>query len=299
VTVPITTRQVSVGSDAQSMVFTTIKVAGGKTVPVRLDTGSTGLVLLSSAIGSAARSTGLTQSLPYAAGTLDGTIKKGTVTIGGQSTPSSTQFVAIAPSEQAAAQRMFGGAQGILGIGMNNGPTVSTVYSPVLQLPSPYWQGMTLTVSASGPGTLVLGPVSAPSSAVAVPMQPATPARFSNGRPAYQKDFIACWSATDSSPTCGDTDMDLGSSFPLFSPSGLPTAPVTDHAVITPGTPISAATPSGTPLWSYTAGSSASTNVTYLLEQGYTEFNTGINFFVDHVVYYDVAHARFLFAPAG
>jgi len=300
VTVPLLTRQFHEGSDIRSLVVTKVRVARGKTVSVWLDTGSSGLTILSSALGPAARSTGRQFQFAYLDDPVVGTLEHAAVSIGGLSTPRSTDVVAVsrAADPKLASDLRHVGVVGILGVGMADGATAVAWRSPLQQLPSPYWKGLTVTVHATGAGTLAIGPVTAAADAVAVPMTPATPAHYADGRPAYEKDLDLCWSAGRGPKRCGTTDIDLGAGSPVFDPNALPDARVTDHVVITPGTHVRASTPSGEPIWSYTAGTSEAKNVTLLVAQGYTEFNTGINFFFDHVVSYDLAHGRFLLAPS-
>jgi hypothetical protein len=304
VTVPIATQQVGQGTNTESSVVVRISVGGGKTVPVQLDTGSSGLLILSSAVGRQVRSTGERVGVPYLHDTVQGTLYKGPVVIGGLSTPSSTGVVVMSASANPTMASKFrsNGVVGVLGIAVANGSALSTIwYSPLLQLPAFYRQSFSLKVSAHGAGTLTIGPTPSVDNAagtVAAPMTPAVPNRYPNGAPGYQKDANLCWSFAGGSPNCGETDMDIGTAAPIFDPTAVGNAPITDNALITPGTTVAATTPGGRPVWSYTAGTTAATNVTPLLAQGYTQFNTGINFFFSHTVTYDVAKGEFLFGPA-
>ena len=304
VTVPIATQQVGRGPDTDSSVVVRISVGGGKTVPVQLDTGSSGLLILSSAVGHQVRSTGQRIGIPYLHDTVQGTLDTGSVVIGGLSTPSSTGFVVMSASANPTMASNFrsNGVVGVLGIAMANGAAVSTIwYSPLLQLPAFYRQSFSLKVSAHGAGTLTIGPTPSVDSAagtIAAPMTPAVPNRYPSGAPGYQKDVDLCWSLAGGSPNCGATDMDIGTPAPIFDPTAVGNAPITDNSLITPGTLVTATTPGGQPVWSYTAGTTAATNLTPLLAQGYTQFNTGINFFFSHTVTYDVAKGEFLLGPA-
>lgn len=299
VTVPLTTRSVTDGQSAYDFVVVTIRVGGGPPVPVQLDTGSTGLVVLSSAVGPAGHRTSQRAAIGYASGTVTGQIATGSVTIGGLTTKSSTAFVEVPPNARSVAHLHNAmGVDGIMGIGMANGESPAFPYSPLLQLPSPYWQGVTVQVAQSGAGSLTIGPVQAPAGAVSLPMLPAAPSTYPNGVPAYQKDPDMCWSAGAGAPNCAATDMDLGAPQPLFGPGTLPGAQVVDSSVIAPGTQVSATTSSGTPIWSFTTGERPPT-VVILLQQGYTQFNTGIGFFFTHTVAYNVAAGKFVVWPSG
>ena len=304
VTVPLATQQVGRGTDTASYVVVRISVGRGKTVPVQLDTGSSGLLMLSSAVGRQVRSTGQRIGIPYLRDTVQGTLDTGPVVIGGLSTPSSTGFVVMSASANPTMASNFrsNGVVGVLGIGMANGSALSTIwYSPLLQLPAFYRQGFSLKISARGAGTLTIGPTPSVDNAagtIAAPMTPAVPNRYPNGAPGYQKDANLCWSFAGGSPNCGATDMDIGTAAPIFDPTAVGNAPVTDNALLTPGTTVTTTTPDGQPVWSYTAGTTAATNLTPLVAQGYTQFNTGINFFFSHTVTYDVAKGEFLLGPA-
>jgi hypothetical protein len=230
-------------------------------------------------------------------------VATGTVTISGLSTPANTAFVAIPASHNPAMAAQFAadGVDGILGIGMADGASLNTSwYSPLLQLPAPYWEGITLHVSPSGPGTLAIGPVTSLPGATELSMQPPEPAAgYARGVPGYQKDFVACWSVPGGSPGCGDTDIDLGSPNPIFGPGALPGAPTgVGGSTIAAGTSITAAAPGGPALWTYVTGGTPTSGLTALVAQGYTQFNTGIGFFFTHSVAYDVAQGKFLIAGA-
>ncbi|HXA33403.1 MAG TPA: hypothetical protein VNV87_14195 [Acidimicrobiales bacterium] len=304
VTVPITTQQVGQGTDTDSYVVVRISVGGGKTVPVQLDTGSSGLLILSSAVGGQVRSTGQQIGIPYLHDTVEGTLDTGPMVIGGLSTPNSTGFVVMSASANPTMASHFrsNGVVGVLGIGVANGATLSTIfYSPLLQLPAFYRQSFSLKVSAHGAGTLTIGPTSTVDSAagtVTAPMTPAAPNQYPNGAPGYQKDVNLCWSFAGGSPNCGATDMDIGTAAPIFDPTAIGDAPVTYNAIITPGTIVTATAPGGQAVWRYTAGTTAATNLTPLAAQGYSQYNTGINFFFTHTVTYDMAKGEFLIGPA-
>jgi len=303
VVVPVTTEHLGHGADQVSYVVTHISVAGGRSIPVQLDTGSSGLDVFSSAVGPHTRSTGHDVSISYVGSTLSGVLATGSVTVGGLSTPSTTTFIAFSKTKNPAVAKWFAdeGVDGILGVGMGAGGTGNPVwYSPLLQLPSPYWQGFTLRVAARGDGSLTIGPVTHLAGATALAMQPGTTVTaYPGGVPDYQKDFVACWSVAGGTPGCGNTDMDLGAPGPLFGPGALPGATTSDDgAVVSPGTAITATTPTGTRLWSYTSSVTDRLTRTELVAQGHTEFNTGIGWFFDHTVAYDVAQGQFLVAPA-
>jgi hypothetical protein len=297
VSVPITTVSVPTSGGSSSYVIVHISVAGGPEVPVQLDTGSAGLVISSSDVGKQAKTTSTVMPIGYVAGTVTGKLAHGSVKIGGLSTRSSTGFVeAPASSAFMASEKKDHGVDGILGIAMGSEDQAnSSWFSPLLQLPSPYWKGATLHVATSGTGSLILGPVSPAAGGVSLPMLATTPpATYPGGVPAYQKDVMLCWTAGPGSALCGTTDMDLGSPNLLLDPAGVPNAPVVQSVVVRSGTPMAVSSPGGVTLWSFPAADSLSPTLVQLLTQGYTTYNTGIGFFFTHTIAYDVAGGQFL-----
>lgn len=292
VTVPITTRTYASAGNFFPFVVVDIRVAGGPLVPVQLDTGSSGLEIFSNDVGTQAKRTNHLITTSFGTGRLVGTLATGPVSIGNVTTSKGTGFAVVSPTANsylASVWRQRYGVVGILGIGTSEAQTQGSLYSPLLQLPAPYWQGTTLHVATTGVGSLVLGPVITTSAAVSVPLVKASPPRYPNGTPAYQVPVNLCWSANTSTPTCGPTAIDLGSTFPTVDPAALPNAPTSQNVSLASGTAVQVTTPSGTPLWTYTSGNSIQSNVTVLLPQSFPEFNTGIEFFFQHTVAYNVA----------
>ena len=216
VSVPIVTTQ---ASDGSWLATVEVSVAGGPMVPVQLDTGSSGLVIDSTAVGKGARTTSQSYSSGYISGTVNGQIETGTVSIGGLKSASSTAFSVVSPSSSAGRTWSNGPIRGILGIAMTDDTSPTAVYSPLLQLPSPYWQGVTVKVAKgqNATGSLTIGPVRDNRHALTLPMYPATPSTYPNGRPAFQKDTTMCWQIGHIPSSCGLTDMDLGDPSPGLS----------------------------------------------------------------------------------
>ena len=296
VAVPIVTKQ---ASDGSWLVTVNVSVAGGPTVPVQLDTGSTGLVIDSNALGKGAHPTGQAYTSGYLSGPVNGQIETGVVSIGGLRSASSTAFSVVSSSSAAGKVWASGPIRGVLGIAMTNDAAPPSVYSPLLQLPSPYWQGVTVNVAKgeNAKGSLVIGPVRAAKRGVALPMYPATPSTYPDGRPALQKDAMMCWQIGRFANSCGLTDMDLGDPSPGVNTNfqGLH-----NGQDLNPGQSVEITSPSGTPVWSFTTGSNVSVpNVLRVepLSMGYTEFNTSIGFFFAHSLSYNVTGKQFLISP--
>jgi hypothetical protein len=293
VSVPITTKQ---ASDGSWLVTVDVSVAGGPTVPVQLDTGSTGLVIDSTVVGKGAHATGQPFSSGYVSGAVNGQIDTGAVSIGGVKSSASTAFSVVPASSSFGKTWANGPIRGILGIAMTDDTSPTSVYSPLLQMPSPYWQGVTVNVAKGqdAKGSLVIGPVRARKHAVALPMSPATPSTYPDGRPAFQKDTTMCWQIGHMASSCGLTDMDLGDPSPAVNTNfeGLH-----DGETFDAGQAVSITSPSGSAVWSFTTGSNVSVpNVLRVspLSTDYTEFNTSIGFFFARSLALDVTGKQYL-----
>jgi hypothetical protein len=296
VSVPIVTTQ---ASDGSWLATVEVSVAGGPMVPVQLDTGSSGLVIDSTAVGKGARTTSQSYSSGYISGTVNGQIETGTVSIGGLKSASSTAFSVVSPSSSAGRTWSNGPIRGILGIAMTDDTSPTAVYSPLLQLPSPYWQGVTVKVAKgqNATGSLTIGPVRDNRHALTLPMYPATPSTYPNGRPAFQKDTTMCWQIGHIPSSCGLTDMDLGDPSPAVNTDF---RGFHDGDTFDPGQKVSITSPSGTPVWSFRTGSNVSVpNLLRVepLSTDYTEFNTSIGFFFAHSLAYDVTGKQYLISP--
>jgi hypothetical protein len=304
-----------VASPNGEKVLVQASIGGGPTVPMVLDTGSSGVVVASSALGSAAEVTSQAADMTYASATINGVVADATLTMGPLTTVGPIAVVDARsaacndgssgeqPCDVATALGAGVGAQGIIGIGLSNGPSpASPNYSPLLQVAAPYDQGFTiqLPTSGSGAGSLVVGPVSAPPAAVAVPFVASTAPTYPNGAKAYAKDFPMCWTVGPAS-ACGPTDLDIGSPHTVLTPSEVPTAPVTDGDVTTGTTVQVAATQGGLAIWSLTAGTTAGKDMVEVKDElgAATAFNSGIAFFFANVVAWDVGGARLLVWPQG
>jgi hypothetical protein len=283
-------------------------IGGAPTVPMLLDTGSSGVVVASSALGSQAQTTTQSADSGYVGSSLSGVVANATVTMGGLTTDGSIAVVSAesatcetdsGKSESCSVGDAFGdGTQGIIGIGLSNGPSpASPNYSPLLQVAAPYDQGFTIQLPPSGNGTgaLVVGAVSAPANATPVPFVASSSPTYPNGAKAFAKDFQMCWTV-GSDTACGPTDLDIGSPHTVLTPSVVPSAPVTDE-VVDSGTAVSvSATQGGPPLWSLTAGTTVSDDMVESVDElgPSTDFNSGIAFFYANVVAWDMVDAQLL-----
>ncbi|HEY6530747.1 MAG TPA: hypothetical protein VIY72_00485 [Acidimicrobiales bacterium] len=310
VTIPLTVESSSEGA----RVVVQASVGGGPTVPMLLDTGSSGVVVASSALGSEAQVGTESAQIPYIDVTVTGTVAQATVTMGSLSTTSPIAVIDVTGAtcgtdgsnpRSCDVRGAFGdGVQGVIGIGLSDGPSpASPDFSPLLQMGAPYDEGFTVELppSGSGDGSLVVGPVDAPSGAVSVPLVASSSPTYPNGLTAWAKDVELCWTV-GSADGCGPTDLDVGSALTALSPSALPGLPTGSDEEVDLGSPVTVAqTERGLPLWSFTAGSTVSDDlVVSSTDLGTTtQFNTGIAFFFANVVGYDNAHGQLWIWPQG
>jgi len=299
VSIPITTQTFNYSGDLASYVVVMARVAGGPSVPLELDTGSSGLTIFSSEVGSQAKATGVPYSVAYASGAVVGSLMTGSISLGRLSTPRATKFLSIPQgSHVATALKERYGVDGILGIATATGDAPGPWYSPLLQLPSPYRQGFTLRVAQSGTGSLTVGPVSTPSGASTVAMTRASPATYPGNVPAWDQGVQLCWAANGQTPACGSTLFDIGSPWASIDPISMPNLPkATPPIAVLPGTALSMSSSSGATVWSYSAGETPQSGLTFLLPTGSTPFVTGINFFFNRTVAYNISRGQIVVSP--
>jgi hypothetical protein len=272
-------------------------VGGGPMVPMILDTGSSGVMVLPAAVGPNVTTTSQGAALDIGGAGVNGTMVSAPVTVGSLSTTGSINIYEIGSGNTppaSLAPLFTNGVQGVIGIGLSDADTVATVFSPLLQMGGSANSGFTISlpVSASSPGSLIVGPVSAPSSASSVPIARLTPSTYPNGAPAYSKDVTLCWTV-GTSKGCGLTDLDTGAPETLIVPSALPGGPQSNGTVDS-GTPVTVAIPNGATIWQITTGATISRNVVQLYSQlpPPTQFNTGIAFYLGNQVGFDLINGK-------
>jgi hypothetical protein len=290
-----------------------VNVGGGKSVPVLLDTGSPGLRLLPSAIGSGATVTRRVIGATFGGGeTFVGRVATARVTIGSLTTPSPIGVQVIqqvrCPSTQPKCnpntylQAAFGaaGAVGLMGIDTSD-RFGNGIYSPLLQLSSPYSNGFSLKLAPTGSGTLTLGSPPVGPGTVTAPLTRSTaPTVSPNGGPAYKRNVNMCWSAGGAS-RCAITDFDIGTPSTIIPPKALPNVPTATQSgakFVAPGTSISVRTPGGSPVWSYTASPNYGNGLTQISSGGGAGFNTGIVPFYTHTIGWNVQTGQIVISPS-
>lgn len=289
ITVPVTT---SWPTPDEGLVIVQISVGGGPSVPVQLDTGSSGLLIDETAVGpEVSQAGGQPFSTTFVSGTVSGTTGTGTVTIGGVSTPSPIE-IGLLP--QTAFDGSITGTRGLMGIASANSAGFDGgVFAPNLQLAAPYSSGSTFQIAQNGAGTWTLGSVTAPSGAIDIPLVPATgTTTYPGGGAAYAKDVDLCWTVGTMPQACGATDLDLGSPRTALNStqySGMNSG----NGELAPGQQLSIASPQGASMWSFTTGSTVGQDVVALDELGATTvFNTGIGYFFGRTIAFDYAGGR-------
>ncbi len=294
ITVPLTT---ATRSDGSSYVAVQIVVGGGPPATVQLDTGSSGLLINSSAVGSQVTDTGQQLNEGFVSGDVSATLAQAPVTIGGVTTGGP---IGVGLLHSTGSGDPFSGTDGVLGIATANGPTLdATLFTPVMQLPAPYDSGSVLDVGSGGSGTWTLGPVSEPAGAVSLPLVPVTdsPTTYPNGSPAFAKDLVLCWTIGSAGSTCGPTDFDLGNWTPALNSTTFASLGAQGEK-LPAGTDITMADQQDQTLWAFTTGQTPAENLVELAPLGSaTEFNTGIGYFFDNVLAFDYANSRLLVAP--
>jgi hypothetical protein len=189
------------------------------------------------------------------------------------------------------------GAQGIMGIDtadrFGNG-----IYSPLLQLASPYSNGFSLRLAPTGSGTLTLGSPSVGPGAVTAPLTRSSAPPLPNGGPGYKRNVNMCWSTAGASK-CETTDFDIGTPTTIIPPGALPvpTASQSGLKFVAPGTPISVRVPGGAVVWQYIANTDYGNGLTQISSSGGAGVNAGIVPFYTHTIGWNVKTGQLVISP--
>ncbi len=281
------------GGPAGVMPIVRVRIGDGPPIPVVLDTGSTGLMVLAGKVPSGSHVWPMGDELTETWG--GGAVTRGRrtladVTIGGIAT---TAPVIIGLVNAAgcigggsACVPWLGHAKvdGILGIRL---ASQGIIANPLLSLPAPYGQSWRIALSGLS-GTLELG--------AAVPRHPVA-ALSASTHPSPSPLVNAadlptlCWRVRVRAPrACVPTLFDTGSTDAvLFSHSSAPPL----H-LLPAGVPVTGSTPAGdhAPLWNFTSGTSASEDLVLTNGAGLSLMDTGIAPFYSFNFTYDAAQAR-------
>lgn len=295
--------------DGSPRATTRIKI-GGKEVEVIIDSGSAGIMLDSSAVPDLELD-GTTNEITVAGGNI--TLAHATTTVGFRKATSNPVTVGVIQQHtcnegqecdpDADISDMLSGTQGVLGIALSNyGITPESLINPLLKMPAPYGVGYELDLTGSKHFVLRIGAVSAGPTSVTVPFEPQDPPTYADGTPAYDKDMTLCWKI-GTAEGCGLTDIDSGSPAAALATDALPglpssgTLPSGTDVTITPGP--SASGPTGA-LWQFKTGVIAGIDQVEVMPTlpPPTQFNTGLGFFQNNVLGYDLAQERYVITPA-
>ena len=292
-----------------------VSVAGGKPVPVLLDTGSTGLDILASAAGSD-RLTRLSQIGPQAY--VDGTRYErtlaeapvafgptGSVRTGAPIEVALIDSVDCVPTQpncpgRSGADGLIGrGLYGTLGVSLtpSNRSDAADISSPLLQIPGG-GSAFRVGFSSQTTGSITVG--SATGSAgetTVIPLAPATPSRSSGqvNRGWNVASAVVCWTIGSASPRCGPTTFDTGSPTPALDASGFPaTFLSSDGRTFAPGLRVSVSAPGQPAFWTFVTGSAPDGTLFTRSPSPTLIATTGSAFYLAGSVTYDAVDGRLL-----
>lgn len=203
-----------------------ISVAGGSSVPVTFDTGSSGLRVLESAIGSDVRRT----DTPLREGYGDGTVLEGYLGYAAVSFPTRDgASVTTAPlavhvvtkvscrPDKPDCPGMGEGRAGIMGVDYGGR---GHVFNPLAQLPAPLGDGFIVDLDPDTPRVILARPEGNRFRFGAmVADDPAVWAGNGTSRAWKSDSLTACFSVDDTSIGCSPTIFDTGGSAMHFAPS--------------------------------------------------------------------------------
>ncbi|TKV58764.1 hypothetical protein FDO65_14715 [Nakamurella flava] len=290
--------------DGTPKITVTVSIGGGDPVPVVLDTGSSGLIVASSAVGPETTSDGTPFTTTFTGGTVQGTVESATVAIGGVSTANPIAIV-VADTSGSTTDFFSNGTQGIMGISSANGATFAgqSIFAPNLQLPAPYNAGFALQIGADSPptGTWTLGPAAVPAGAVTATLTPIEPGGSPPpGYPGFAKSPSLCWTVGGAAQNCGVTDLDIGESAPGLNISTFGSLAFDGKPYLAPGQTVTVAGPTGPPLWSFATGLTKGKDLVQLVQLGpVAQYNTGLPFFYGRTVTWDYTGGQVSIGPAS
>lgn len=286
--IPLFTKQLP-GSGG-TRVMTEISIAGGPKIPIMVDTGSQGLRVFSSAVGTQGldKTTTQTEETFGQGSQLSGVIANAPVTIGSLPTngaipfmlienvscTASDQYCSSSETSEAGIIANDFGAQGIMGIGRMS--SESGVISPLLQLAGGVPTSYSIRLNGST-GAITFG--QPPANPLAIW---ATPGEGSQGGLNFWNDeeVPACWSIGGASAQCAATAFDTGSPDVNFSPSFSQSSALNGSNPVTNGLSIGLSASQGAqPFASIKAGSGPGNSVISITPGGDNEINSGWTWF--------------------
>lgn len=267
-----------------------VSVAGGPTVPVLFDTGSTGLRIFADKVGSdGLKDLGKPTASTFSSGNhLEGRLASAPVVVAGIPTAGPIEFHKITSASCTASKPNCPSAGGeaayirntrvvgVFGAGLRSG----SAFSPLQQLQGPPVSSYSVTI-AGNDMMVTLNP-RAGTDIATFSMPRATPATHPNGAPAWLDQQVnGCWEVGDGPRTCVPTVFDTGASSTSIE-SSLPGAGSNPRSK--PWSLASAV--SAEPVWTVT--DSRATPQRIRPHAGDSIVNTGVAIFQELDVVYDV-----------
>ena len=291
-----------------------ITVAGGASQTVQLDTGSTGLRIFASAVGSTGLQTTTQQlSVQYGDGTVfAGVLAYAPITVSGSASSGSVAFHLVesvgcaagypnCPGKSGAAgwANASGNVVGIAGVGLRMHPGAPDLISVFNQLPGNLASGWTLDTggfgSTTATGTLGLTQANrAGYTTVPLGQEADVPATFSNGTAVWEDRGVnVCYTVGVHIQGCWPTTFDIGAEVMVLSPppGGPDMLQAGAQLSANPGTTI-AITLQGVFNVSFPAGGTTSENVVSIVPATPPAANTGIQFFFRYALLYDPVNGQ-------
>ncbi len=291
-----------------------VSVAGGPPVPMVLDTGSTGLHVYTSAVGTDGLApVGPTATETYGGVEYTGPIDAAPISIGGVASVGPVEFMDVqdvqcipgddCPSPTPSAL-LANGIYGTIGVSLSSfaaGSGQAGLYSPLLQLPGGS-SGFTISFQDATSGTVTLGAGTPASWAAVLPLKAKTPATNANGSGAWDvASAQVCWSVGHATPTCspGGTTFDSGTPSPGVETSELPVVPPNDGTDLDAGQVVALSTPgAAAPFWTYTTGTTPNTQTSLAAPAGAVLLGTaGLPIYFACAVTYDAALGEVVVTP--
>lgn len=293
--------------------FVQVSVAGGRSVPVVIDTGSVGLHIFAPVVPGSAK------GKPFTSAFVDGTtytgvIEKQTVSIGGVKTSAPVDVGVVtrigcmkaipncptAGGMKAALKSVLrGGGYGVMGIGLG----ATDPPNPLLALPKPYCSSWSIALNGKG-GALVLG-----ASLPAHPLAQFTLARQRSpipGMPAWNNTGLPMTFSVGTSASLHNISegalFDSGNPIMRFFGGTLgassPTGPGSN--VVASGLTVAISVPgAASPFWSFTTGPRQSQDKVIARPTGIGRVNLSVAAFYAFTVYYDTLSGSLALGPAS
>lgn len=276
-----------------------VRIGNWGPVPVLLDTGSSGLHIFAGAVngGSGVTVTTRKSNITYAGGyRFDGVVASGVVTLGTQATSGPASFAlvykasCIASNPGCAASGGIAGFEsdrdvdGILGIGMES--SGGGIISPILGMPGGLGDTWSLHLHGTS-GRLILG-AAIPSGSRAEVTNDMKSDGSAGGRNLWADDRLPLCVSGGSERECVHGLFDSGTPSAQISGPRLDRVPTLfGTSQVLAGTPMTVAKRgAASPFWSFTAGTTKSSDLVRVMNGQGPFFNSGVQAFYDFTITY-------------